>query len=334
MAASGRHEGGWVATPNIDICRQSRRDPALRSLVETATLIVPDGMPLVWAARLRGCPLPERVAGGSLIFSLTEAAARHGRSIYLLGGAAEVPYRAAVQLRRRYPGLVVAGADAPPPGFHADPDVVETVRGRLAAAAPDIVYVGLGFPKQEQLIANLAPSFPATWFVGCGAAIPYAAGTLPRPPQWMRGTGLAWLFRLSHEPRRLFRRYLVDDLPFALALLAAAAAERLKTGHQPASGPGRDMPLVSPAHGPHRSGRPPRGVRQRGREDPQHPGQAGTWAGRAGRLRLCLPAAVPLAGCDRRAGGHRRQRAGTAGDRRARRRSRLGKPRPRRAGGA
>jgi N-acetylglucosaminyldiphosphoundecaprenol N-acetyl-beta-D-mannosaminyltransferase len=257
MAASGRHEGGWVATPNIDICRQSRRDPALRSLVETATLIVPDGMPLVWAARLRGCPLPERVAGGSLIFSLTEAAARHGRSIYLLGGATEVPYRAAVQLRRRYPGLVVAGADAPPPGFHADPDVVETVRGRLAAAAPDIVYVGLGFPKQEQLIANLAPSFPATWFVGCGAAIPYAAGTLPRPPQWMRGTGLAWLFRLSHEPRRLFRRYLVDDLPFALALLAAAAAERLKTGHQPASGPGRDMPLVSPAHGPHRSGRWP-----------------------------------------------------------------------------
>jgi N-acetylglucosaminyldiphosphoundecaprenol N-acetyl-beta-D-mannosaminyltransferase len=232
MAASRRNQGGWVATPNTDICRQSRRDPRLRSLVRAATMVVPDGMPLVWAARLRGYRLPERVAGGSLIFSLSEAAARHGRSIYLLGGATEVPYRAAVELRRRYPGLVVAGADAPPLGFHADADVVSTVRDRLAAAAPDIVYVGLGFPKQERLMADFAPSFPATWFVGCGAAIPYAAGTLPRPPRWMRQGGLAWLFRLCHEPRRLLRRYLVDDLPFAITLLAGAAAERIWPGQR------------------------------------------------------------------------------------------------------
>lgn len=228
MAASMRREGGWVVTPNVDICRQLHRDPGLHRLVAAASLVVADGMPLVWAARLRGCPLPERVAGGSLIFSLTSAAARHGRSIYLLGGATEVPYRAAVQLRRRYPGLTVAGADAPPYGFHADPGIAETVRARLAAAAPDIVYVGLGFPKQERLMAELAPAFPGTWFVGCGAAIPYAAGTLPRPPRWMRKAGLAWLFRLRNEPRRLFRRYLIDDLPFAITLLAAAAAEWLR----------------------------------------------------------------------------------------------------------
>jgi N-acetylglucosaminyldiphosphoundecaprenol N-acetyl-beta-D-mannosaminyltransferase len=232
MAASGRRQGGWVATPNVDICRKSRRNPALRRLVKAATLVVPDGMPLVWAARLRGCPLPERVAGGSLIFSLSEAAVRHRRSIYLLGGATEVPYRAAVQLRRRYPGLVVAGADAPPPGFHTDPGVIDTVRDRLAAAAPDIVYVGLGFPRQERLIADFAPAFPATWFVGCGAAIPYAAGALPRPPRWMRQAGLAWLFRLCHEPRRLLRRYLLNDLPFAIRLLAGATVERIWPGQR------------------------------------------------------------------------------------------------------
>ena len=194
----------------------------------TASLIVPDGMPLVWAARLRGHPLPERVAGGSLIFSLSEAAAQHGRSIYLLGGATGVPELAGQELRGRYPGLQVAGADSPPLGFDQDPRAVEAVRNRLTAAAPDIVYVGLGFPKQEQLIASLVPSFPRAWFIGCGAAIPYAAKTLPRPPRWMRRTGLAWLFRLLSEPRRLFRRYLIHDLPFALALLVSAAASRFR----------------------------------------------------------------------------------------------------------
>jgi N-acetylglucosaminyldiphosphoundecaprenol N-acetyl-beta-D-mannosaminyltransferase len=226
MAASQRREGGWVVTPNVDICRQSHRDPSLRRLVAAASLTVPDGMPLVWAARLRRRPFPERVAGGSLIFSLSEAAARQGRSIYLIGGAPGVPQRAGAELRRRYRGLRVAGADSPPLGFDQDPLAIEAIRARLTAAAPDIVYVGLGFPKQERLIVTLAPSCPAAWFIGCGAAIPYAAKTLPRPPRWMRRTGLAWLFRLASEPRRLFRRYLVDDLPYAITLLASAAAGR------------------------------------------------------------------------------------------------------------
>jgi N-acetylglucosaminyldiphosphoundecaprenol N-acetyl-beta-D-mannosaminyltransferase len=242
LAASGRREGGWVVTPNVDICRQLHGDPSLHRMVTTASLVVADGMPLVWAARLRGRPLPERVAGGSLIFSITEAAARHGRSIYLLGGATDVPYRAAVELCRRFPGLRVAGADSPPPGFHTDQDVMATIRGRLMVAAPDIVYVGLGFPKQERVITELAPAFPATWFISCGAAIPYAAGALPRPPRWMRRAGLAWLFRLRNEPRRLFRRYLIDDLPFAVTLLATSAAARLKPDRRAAGLPGNHGP--------------------------------------------------------------------------------------------
>jgi N-acetylglucosaminyldiphosphoundecaprenol N-acetyl-beta-D-mannosaminyltransferase len=230
VTASRSGRGGWVATPNIDQCRLAQRDEALRRLVADASLIVPDGMPLIWAARLRGDPLPERVTGASLIFSLTEAAARHGCSIYLLGGEPGVPDRAGEELRRSYPGLVVAGADAPPVGFDADPDAVAAVHARLAAAAPGIVYVGLGFPKQERLIARLAPSFPATWFIGCGAAIPFAAKALPRAPLWMQRTGLEWAFRLASEPRRLFRRYLVDDLPFAVRLLATSATDRLRHG--------------------------------------------------------------------------------------------------------
>jgi len=223
-------QGGWVVTPNIDICRRISRDPAAGDLVSRASLVVADGMPLVWASRLRGDPLPERVAGASLIFTLSAAAAASGKSVYLLGGAPGVPARAAGALARRYRGLRVAGVHAPPFGFDRAPGGIEAVAARLARAKPDIVFVGLGFPKQERVIAALAPGLPAAWFIGCGAAIPFAAGTLPRAPHWMQPLSLEWVYRLMTEPRRLFRRYVVYDVPFALRLLVTSALTRHK-GH-------------------------------------------------------------------------------------------------------
>lgn len=222
--------GGWVIPANIDVCRQTSRDSAARELVSGASLVVADGMPLVWAARLGGNPLPERVTGASLIFTLTAAAARNGKSIYLLGGKPGVPEQAAAELTRRYPGLLVAGTDAPPVGFDREPGEFAAVRARLEEARPDIVYVGLGFPKQERVIAALAPGLPAAWFIGCGAAIPFAAGVLPRAPERMQQLGLEWLYRLISEPRRLFRRYLLADLPFAARLLLTSAPTRLRPG--------------------------------------------------------------------------------------------------------
>jgi N-acetylglucosaminyldiphosphoundecaprenol N-acetyl-beta-D-mannosaminyltransferase len=219
--------GGWIATLNVDICRAVRRDASLAALLSEASLTVPDGMPLIWAARMAGDPLPERVTGASLIFTLSEAAAAHGRSVYLLGGAPGVAEQAGVVLGGRYPGLTVAGTDAPPVGFDATPQGIAAARDKVVAAAPDIVFVGLGFPKQERLITALAPALPRTWFVACGAAIPFAAGVVPRAPEWMQEAGMEWLFRLMSEPRRLARRYLVDDLPFAATLLGSSATQRL-----------------------------------------------------------------------------------------------------------
>lgn len=228
VAESNDGQGGWVATPNIEICRQVRRDPAARALINKASLVVPDGMPLLWASRLLGDRLPERVTGSSLIYTLSAAAAANGRTIYLLGGAPGVPQRAAEELTRRYPGLRVVGADSPPMGFDREPGEVAALRARLSAANPDIVYVGLGFPKQEHVISALLPDMPGAWFVGCGAAIPFAAGVLTRAPQWMQRTGMEWAHRLISEPRRLFRRYLIDDLPYAAGLLAVSAATWLR----------------------------------------------------------------------------------------------------------
>ncbi|WP_328808825.1 WecB/TagA/CpsF family glycosyltransferase [Nonomuraea montanisoli] len=222
--AAGR--GGRIVTPNVDICRAAAADPALRELVNTADLVVADGMPLVWASRLLGVPLPERVTGADLIWSLSGPAAERGWPVYLLGGPPGVAVSAARALVRRLPALRVCGVESPPYAFDRTAAGTARVLRRVVAARPRIVFVGLGFPRQDRLVAVLRERLPDAWFVGCGAALAFAAGTVPRAPRWMRRAGLEWAFRLVTEPGRLARRYLVDDLPFAARLLATSLLTR------------------------------------------------------------------------------------------------------------
>ncbi|MET8864204.1 WecB/TagA/CpsF family glycosyltransferase [Nonomuraea sp. NPDC004580] len=220
--------GGRIVTPNVDICRAAAADPALRTLIGSADLVVADGMPLVWAARLLGTPLPQRVTGADLIWSLSGLAAERGWPVYLLGGGSPgVVHRAADRLADACPGLRVSGAHAPPYGFDGTPGGVARVLGKVVAAAPRLVFVGLGFPRQDLLITELRRELPEAWYVGCGAAIAFAAGTVARAPGWLRQAGLEWAYRLVSEPGRLARRYLVDDLPFAARLLTECLAKRL-----------------------------------------------------------------------------------------------------------
>ncbi len=226
LAAWRRGEGGRIVTPNIDILRIVSRCEEARRLVVSSSLILADGMPVVWASRLAGDPLPCRVAGSDLLWALCAAAAAEGRSVYLLGGAGGVPDRAASVLRGRYPDLQIAGTHSPPFGFDASVEGVQAVVAEVREKKPDLVFVGLGFPRQERLIDVLVPELPTTWFVGCGASIDFAAGRLRRAPVWMRRLGLEWTHRLACEPRRLFRRYLINDLPFAIRLLTTSALSR------------------------------------------------------------------------------------------------------------
>jgi N-acetylglucosaminyldiphosphoundecaprenol N-acetyl-beta-D-mannosaminyltransferase len=218
-----RGEGGRILTPNVDILRQGAGDYAA-----DATLVVADGMPLVWASRLAGTPLPERVAGASLIWSLSRALAVERRAVFLLGGSPgglSGGYRAADVLRRACPGLRADGL-SPGYGFDADPAGRAAVRESVLVAAPDLVFVGLGFPLQEQVISALRPELPRAWFLGCGSAINLVAGDRHRAPGWMQRGGLEWLYRMGSEPARLAARYLRHDAPYAARLLANAAAAR------------------------------------------------------------------------------------------------------------
>jgi N-acetylglucosaminyldiphosphoundecaprenol N-acetyl-beta-D-mannosaminyltransferase len=225
-ARAGR--GGWIVTVNVDILRSLRRDAALRRLVSQASLVVADGMPLVWAARLRDEPLAGRVTGASLIFSLVAAAAEADLSVYLLGGPPGSAAAAADVFVHSHPALRVVGTDSPPMGFEGDATAVGRVFDGVVEAGPDIVFCGLGFPKQEQVILRLRRALPCTWFVGCGAAIAFASGFRRRAPDWMQDRGLEWVHRLGAEPRRLFRRYVIDDAPYATAVLARSAVARVR----------------------------------------------------------------------------------------------------------
>jgi N-acetylglucosaminyldiphosphoundecaprenol N-acetyl-beta-D-mannosaminyltransferase len=223
LAALAERRGGWIVTPNIDILRQAAYDASIRTLITSADLILADGMPLLWASRLLHRPLPARVPGSALIWSLSEAAGRTGASVFLLGGSPGVAERAAAVLQSTVPQLHVSGHHCPPFGFENSPTAMRELIERLETGHPDIVFCGLGFPKQERLISQLRERFPSTWFLGIGISLSFVAGEIRRCPQWMQDIGLEWLHRLSCEPRRLFSRYVMHDLPFAVILLAQAA---------------------------------------------------------------------------------------------------------------
>jgi exopolysaccharide biosynthesis WecB/TagA/CpsF family protein len=222
-------KGGWIVTPNLDILRQFTTSRESRELVLAATHRVADGQWLVWASRLAGDPVPERVAGSDLVLSMSEAAAGAGLSVFLLGGEPGAAAAAAARLEELCPGLQGVDSHCPPPGFEDDPAELERIKEALHGARPALVLVGLGFPKQERLIRLLRSEMPQTWFVGVGISLSFLAGKQPRAPAALQRLGLEWVHRLWHEPRRLFRRYVILGLPFAVRLLAWAMAKRLRS---------------------------------------------------------------------------------------------------------
>lgn len=226
-------QGGWVITPNLDILRRTTKDPAFRRLYDQTTLRLADGMPLVWASKLRRTPLPERVAGSDLIFLLVAKAAEQGASVFLLGGNPGAAEKSAELLLAKHPALRIAGIACPPPGFEKDPDAMSALKSQVLAAQPHIVLVALGSPKQELLIEMLRRDLPAAWFLGIGITFSFVAGEVQRAPVWMRRVGLEWSHRLIQEPRRLARRYLIDGVPFAFQLFAISALEGVRgVGHR------------------------------------------------------------------------------------------------------
>jgi N-acetylglucosaminyldiphosphoundecaprenol N-acetyl-beta-D-mannosaminyltransferase len=235
MAALAEGRGGWVLTPNLHILRKFVIDPSYSSVAGGSTLRVADGMPLIWASRLRRTPLVERVAGSELIWDLSARAAKEGRSVFFLGGNPGTAERAAAKLREQSPSLKVAGCDCPPMGYEKDPETLARIERLVTEARPDICYIGITPDKGDYLISRLRTLLPGTWFMGVGISFSYVCGDVRHAPVWMRRVGLEWFYRLVQEPRRLGRRYLVEGVPFALRLFLVSFREGLRAAPPPAS---------------------------------------------------------------------------------------------------
>lgn len=256
MAELDDGRGGVVVTPNLDYVRRCNKDLQFHAMVSEADLAVPDGMPLIWASRLAGTPLPERVAGSNLISSINAAAAERGKKVFFLGGNPGAADGAVAVLKQRHPNLDVVGTHFPPFGFDKNPKMWADMCEVLVRTSPDIVFVALGAPKQEVTIAKLQQLLPNAWWIGVGNSFSFLAGQVQRAPRWMQVTGLEWVHRLVQEPSKLWKRYLVSGVPFAAGLLASSTIvgvpnrlRRWRYGLPVAAQPNADLTLDPTSNG-------------------------------------------------------------------------------------
>jgi N-acetylglucosaminyldiphosphoundecaprenol N-acetyl-beta-D-mannosaminyltransferase len=207
-ATSG--QGAVVCTPNVDYVVRSRNDLEFRRAINGADLRAPDGKWVVYASRIAGRGLRETVTGRLLLPDLAGRAATAGVPIALFGAMPGIAARAASRMRDRHPTLNVT-ALSPPPQFVLGSEEDDAAVKHLMAAQPSLLFVALGAPKQELWMSQHRADFPSTVLIGVGAALDIVSGRFREAPRWMTNVGLEWLFRLAQEPRRLARRYLIDD---------------------------------------------------------------------------------------------------------------------------
>ena len=214
--------GRYVTLTNVHAIMQAQAEPAFKQVLNQAASVCPDGMPLVWMGRRFGYAMPRRVYGPDLFWDFCRATERQGYSHFFYGGGPGIAQRLASELKARFPGVRVAGFYSPPFRPLAEEEDAAVVR-MINAAAPDLLWVGLGCPKQEFWMHQHAGRLRVPVMLGVGQAFDIYAGSLRQAPRWMREHGLEWLFRLCLEPRRLGKRYLLYNSWF----VAAAATKIL-----------------------------------------------------------------------------------------------------------
>ena len=202
----------YVVEVNTDVAVKIEDDAYLKRITDEADLVLADGKPLIWISRILRKGIREKVSGSDLTLALCARAAEKGHRIFLLGGAEGVGETAKAKLEEQFPGLCVAGVYSPPMGFEKDEQQLEQTNGLISDARPDLVIVCFGCPKQEKWIYENYRKTGGTVFLCAGGTVNFLAGEVRRAPEWMSNHGLEWFFRFLMEPRRLFKRYFIDDM--------------------------------------------------------------------------------------------------------------------------
>src|SRR4051794_10799971 len=229
-ATIARRGKGYICVAATHTVVATQDDPELKAAVLRASLVVPDGQPVVWAMNALGHNLSSRVYGPDLMAKFCERSALTGARMFLYGGRNQgALVQLALNLRRRFAGLQIVGGYSPP--FRSlSEEEIDAVVAEINHAKPDVVWVGIGVPKQEKWMAALRDRIDAPVLVGVDAAFDFHAGLGPQAPSWMQSAGLEWLFRLAKEPRRLWRRYLTYNPRFVLGFALQYARHRRSLG--------------------------------------------------------------------------------------------------------
>lgn len=206
------NNNSYVVTPNVDHIVQLEKGGELCQVYKNADLILADGKPLIWISKLYGTPIKEKISGSDLFPLLCKMAAEKNYTMFFLGAAEGVAAKAAENLMKKYNGLKVVGTYSPPFGFEKDENEISKICDMIKRTNPHILIVGLGCPKQELFILHYKDRFNVPISLGLGASLDFEAGNIKRAPSWMSNNGLEWLYRITQDPKRLFKRYMIDDI--------------------------------------------------------------------------------------------------------------------------
>lgn len=202
----------YVVAINVDVVMKMEKDKYLKKITDEADLTLVDGKPLVWIAKWHKHPVKAKISGSDLVPELCKLAAKRGYSSFIIGGAEGVAEKAKKNLEKNLKDIKIVGTYSPPFGFEKNEEELRKINGMISDVHPDLVIACFGCPKQEKWIYENYHKYDGTVSICAGATVDFLAGNVNRAPGWMSNHGLEWLYRFSQEPKRLFKRYFVDDV--------------------------------------------------------------------------------------------------------------------------
>ena len=202
----------YIVAINVDVVVKIENDKELQEATNKADMVLADGKPLIWISKYYKRPIKEKISGSDLVPLLCKRAAEKRYSIYILGGADGIAEQAKKNLEEQYPAIRIVGTYAPPFGFEKDQAELDKINQMISEKTPDLLIACFGCPKQEKFIYRNLDKYDAKVSVCAGATVDFLAGNVKRAPKWMSEHGLEWFYRFLKEPKRMFKRYFVDDL--------------------------------------------------------------------------------------------------------------------------
>lgn len=202
----------YIVAINVDVVLKIEHDQYLKKITDGADMVLVDGQPLVWISKWHKHPVKAKISGSDLVPKVCEVAAKKGYTMYIIGGKVGIAEKAKKNLERQLPGINIVGTYAPPFGFEKDQKELDNINAMITAVHPDILVACFGCPKQEKWIYENYQKYDATVSICAGATVDFLAGNIDRAPKWMSDHGLEWFYRFTKEPKRLFKRYFIDDV--------------------------------------------------------------------------------------------------------------------------